>query len=105
MKNKKEVSEKVKAILRDGRNTNLYQYEIADRHAVCQAYVCKLFKKHKVRVKESKIFTQGEPVHFHVGWQVEIFKNGVHFGYMKHYNTCEKASRGGQNKCYRMNNK
>jgi hypothetical protein len=44
----KELSEKVKAILRDGRKTNLYQYEIADRHAVCQAYVCMLFKRHHV---------------------------------------------------------
>jgi hypothetical protein len=101
MKTKKEVSEKVKAILRDGRKTNLYQYEIADKHAVCQAYVCMLFKKHKVRVKESKVFTQGHPVYFHIGWQVEIFKNGVHFGFMKRYETCEKARRGGQNKCYR----
>ena len=105
MKNKKELSKKVKAILRDGRNTNLYQYEIADKHSVCQAYVCMLFKRHKVRVKESKTFTQGEPVFRHIGWQVEIFKNGVHFGYMKRYETYEKAKRGAQNKCYRMNNK
>jgi hypothetical protein len=46
--------------------------------------VCRLFKKHKVRIKESKTFTQGDPVHFHVGWEVEILKNGVHFGYMRH---------------------
>jgi hypothetical protein len=102
MKNKKELSEKVEAILRDGRKTNLHQHVIGDMHGVCQAYVCKLFKKHKVRVKESKIFTQGEPAFRNIGWQVEIFKNGVHFGYMKRYETCEKARRGGQNKCYRM---
>jgi hypothetical protein len=105
MKNKKEVSEKVKAILRDGRESKLYQHVIADMHGVCQAYVCKLFKKHKVRVKEQRVFTQGEPVRFHVGWQVEILKNGVHFGYMKHYKTFKDANRGAQNKCYRMNNK
>jgi hypothetical protein len=42
-----------------------------------------------------------EPVYFHIGWQVEIFKNGVHFGFMKRYETYEKARRGAQNKCYR----
>jgi hypothetical protein len=62
--------------------SKLYQHVIADMHGVCQAYVCKLFKKHKVRVKEQRVFTQGEPVRFHVGWQVEILKNGVHFGYI-----------------------
>jgi hypothetical protein len=39
MKNKKEVSEKVKAILRDGRESKLYQHVIADMHGVCQAQI------------------------------------------------------------------